>query len=44
VLWRQTRMPIRLPSTKGKPNPGERFVSKPSDTIDAQIYVNGVSE
>jgi hypothetical protein len=26
------------------PDHGERLVSKPSDTIDAQSYVNGVSE
>jgi (p)ppGpp synthase/HD superfamily hydrolase len=31
-------------ANEGKPNPGERLVSKPSDTIDAQSYVNGVSE
>jgi (p)ppGpp synthase/HD superfamily hydrolase len=38
--WTDT---IKTPN-EDKPNPGERFVSKPSDTIDAQMYVNGVSE
>ena len=31
-------------ANEGKPNPGERLVSKPSDTIDAQRYVNGVPQ
>ena len=39
-----TSTPTAITTQRGKPNPSERLAPMPSDTIDAQRYLNGVSE